>query len=168
MTNFRKPALPAATILAAAAFAAPTYATTAGSTLSISAAITANCTVSTSAVAFGNVNTLSGSAVDASGSIIVTCTNGTAWSAAAGPGGGSGSTVAARAMTSGSNLLNYSLYSDSGRTTLWGDGTLSTTAITGTGSGSAQTSTIYGRVASGQTSAPAGSYTDTVAVTVTY
>jgi spore coat protein U-like protein len=168
MINFRKPALAAAAILATCAFAAPAMAATASSTLSVTATVTANCTVSTSAVAFGNVNTISGSAVDATGSISVTCTNGTAWSAAAGAGGGTGATVAARKMLSGSNLLNYALYSDSGRTTLWGDGTLTTAAITGTGSGSAQSSTIYGRVASGQTSAPAGSYADTVAVTVTY
>jgi spore coat protein U-like protein len=168
MIHFKKSAIAAASVLATCAFAAPAMAATASSTLSVTATVTANCTVSTSAVAFGNVNTLSGSPVDASGSISVTCTNGTAWSAAAGAGGGTGATVAARKMLSGANLLNYALYSDSGRTTLWGDGTLTTAAITGTGSGSAQSSTIYGRVASGQSSVPAGSYADTVAVTVTY
>jgi spore coat protein U-like protein len=142
-------------------------ATTSGN-LSVSANIAASCAVSTNPVAFGSVNPLSGSATDASGAISVTCTSGTAWSAAAGSGAGTGATIASRAMTSGSNLLNYSLYTDSGHSTLWGDGTLSTAAITGTGNGSAQSSTIYGRVPSGQSSAPTGSYSDTVAITVTY
>ena len=47
-------------------------------------------------------------------------------------------------------------------------GTGSTATIGDTGTGSAQAVTIYGRVGSGQTSAPAGSYADTVSVTVTY
>jgi spore coat protein U-like protein len=37
-----------------------------------------------------------------------------------------------------------------------------------TGSGTAQAVTVYGRVFSGQTSVPTGSYSDTVAVTVSY
>ncbi len=71
-------------------------------------------------------------------------------------------------MTSGANLLNYALYTNSGRTTLWGDGAADGAAFSGTGDGTAQASTIYGRVPSGQTSVPIGSYADTVAVTLTY
>ena len=72
-------------------------------------------------------------------------------------------------MASGANLLNYVLYTDSNQTNVWGDGVGGTTAtITGTGTGEAQTQTIYGSIPAGQTGAPAGSYADTVAVTVTY
>jgi spore coat protein U-like protein len=74
-------------------------------------------------------------------------------------------------MASGANLLNYALYTESTRTTIWGEGLLGATGTftgTGTGNGAAQASTIYARVPSGQTSAPAGSYADTVTVTVTY
>ena len=70
-------------------------------------------------------------------------------------------------MTSGANLLNYALYTDSGRTTLWGDGVTGST-IDDTGTGTAQSNTIYGEVLAAQASAPAGSYADTVVVTVTY
>ena len=71
-------------------------------------------------------------------------------------------------MATGANLLNYALYTDSGHTTLWGDGAGGTTAtIDGTGNGISQSSTIYGRVPAGQT-VPAGGYADTVNVTVTY
>jgi spore coat protein U-like protein len=71
-------------------------------------------------------------------------------------------------MTSGANTLNYMLYTDTGRTTLWGDGTASTARLTGTGTGSAQSSTIYGRIASGQSSTPVGSYSDTILVTIDF
>jgi spore coat protein U-like protein len=148
--------------------ATPASAATTGTTLNVSATVTANCTVSSSAVAFGTVNPLSGSDVDASGGITVTCTNGTAWVAAAGVGSGTGASFASRKMASGGNLLNYSLYTDAARANVWGDGTGATTTFSNTGSGIAQAVTVYGRVPSGQATVPPGSYTDTVSVTVTY
>ncbi len=155
---------------AIAAFAAqPALAATATTSLGTSATVTSNCVASTTAVAFGNVNVTSGANTDATGGLSVTCTSGTAWSASAGVGAGTGASLAVRKMTSGSNLLNYALYTETTRTTIWGDGVGGTTGlITGTGDGSAQASTIYARVPSGQTTLPAGSYSDTVAVTVTY
>jgi spore coat protein U-like protein len=156
-------AVPAAILAVSPAFAATT-----SSTLNVSATVTANCTVSTSPLAFGNVNPLSGADVDGAGGITVTCTNGTGWDASAGIGGGSGASFASRRMTAGANLLNYNLYTDAGRTTVWGDGTGSTALISDTGSGVAQSVTIYGRVPLGQTTVPPGAYADTVSVTVTY
>lgn len=156
--------------LASAALLAPSAASaaTTNSTLSVDATVTANCTVSTSPLEFGDVDPLSGSNVDGAGGITVTCTNGTGWTAAAGIGSGSGASFASRRMADGSNLLNYNLYTDAARSSVWGDGTGSTATIGGTGNGSAQNSTVYGRIGSGQTSAPPGSYADTVSVTVTY
>ena len=57
------------------------------------------------------------------------------------------------------NYLNYELYSNAGRTTVW-DNASNRVAYTAA-SKAAQTLTIYGRVAGGQDAA-AGSYTDTV------
>jgi spore coat protein U-like protein len=150
--------------------AAPTAALagTASSTMSVTATVTANCTVSTTALAFGNVNTISGSNIDSTGSLSITCTNGTAWAASAGVGSGSGASFANRKMTAGANLLSYNIYTTAARTVVWGDGTSSTATIPGTGTGNAQSVTVYGRVGSGQTSVPAGAYADTVSVTVTY
>jgi spore coat protein U-like protein len=142
-------------------------ATTSGS-LSVTATVTANCTISTTALAFGNVDTISGSNVDATGGLSITCTNGTAWTATAGVGAGSGASFTNRKMTSGANLLNYNIYTTTARTTVWGSGAGGTGTITGTGTGIVQAVTVYGRIASGQTSVPAGAYADTVAVTVTY
>ncbi|HEX4739654.1 MAG TPA: spore coat U domain-containing protein [Allosphingosinicella sp.] len=152
----------------AAAFTAPADAATTSANLGVSATNSSTCTLSTSPVAFGTMNAVSGSSVDAAGSITVTCTNGTSWSAAADAGSGSGATLATRKLVSGGNLLNYALYTDSARTNVWGDGSSGNSTLSGTGSGSAQNVTVYGRIAAGQTGAPAGSYSDTVSVTVTY
>jgi spore coat protein U-like protein len=149
-------------------FAAPAQAGTVSSNLSVNATVTANCTVSTSALNFGSVDTLSASAVDGSGGISVTCTNGTGWTAAADVGGGSGATFATRRMSQGANLLSYSLYTDAARTNVWGDGTGSTATIGNTATGAVQNVTVYGRIPGSQSSAPPGSYADTISVTVTY
>ncbi|MGE0180024.1 MAG: spore coat U domain-containing protein [Sphingomonas sp.] len=158
---------PGAALLMLAA-AGPAGAATTGSTLNVSANVTSNCTVSTSALAFGSVNVIGGGNVDGSGGLTVTCTSGTAWSAAAGVGAGTGASFASRRMTAGSNQLGYNLYTSSGYSTVWGDGTGGTSLLSGTGTGGAQSVAVYGRVGSGQASVPAGSYADTVAITVTY
>jgi spore coat protein U-like protein len=147
---------------------APAIAGTTNSNIAVSATVNAQCTVTTAAVAFGAYNSLGSADNDATGSLNVTCTNGAAWTAAAGAGTGTGATIAGRKMKSGSNLLNYGLYTDSARTTVWGDGTSSTQTVGTTGSGSAQAITIYGRVPGGQSSAPVGSYADTVSVTIAF
>jgi spore coat protein U-like protein len=157
-----------ATTLAVICLPAPAIAGTASGSLATSATVTANCTVSTTPLAFGNVDSTSASNVDASGGLSITCTNGSAWTASAGVGAGSGASYATRKMTAGSDLLNYNIYTSAARTTVWGDGTASTGTIGGTGNGSAQSVTVYGRVAGGQNGVPVGSYADTVAVTVTY
>ena len=160
----------AATLAGAAAVATsvPARAGSVNSNNSVTATVNAQCTVTTGAVAVGTYDTLGSTNNDATGTLNVTCTNGTAWTAAANAGTGTGATFASRKMSSGSSLLNYQLYTDSGRTTLWGDGSSSTATVGATGTGSAQATTIYGRLPSGQTGAPAGSYADTVAVTITF
>lgn len=155
--------------LFAVAAGSPALAQTATGSLAVSATVTDNCTLTTTPVAFGNIDATASANTDATGGISVTCTNGTTWSAAADAGAGTGATLASRKMTSGANVLSYALYTESTHTTLWGDGAGGTTAtIDGTGSGAVQNTTIYARVPGGQTGAPAGSYADTVVVTVTY
>ena len=69
-------------------------------------------------------------------------------------------------MISGSATIDYKLFSESTRTTNWGN-TVATDTVSGTGSGSAITYTVYGRVIVQATPAP-GTYTDTMTITVTY
>jgi spore coat protein U-like protein len=169
MKNIVRSAGTAFLVAAAAAAASPVSAAETSSNLDVSATVTANCVVSTTAVAFGNVDVTSGQAVQATGDLNVTCTSGTAWAATASAGAGTGASLLTRKMANGANLLNYRLFTDVGRTTVWGDGVEGATAnISGTGSGTQQTRTIYGEVDAGQTGLPAGVYGDTVLVTVTY
>lgn len=156
-------------VLATAGLASPAFAQQDTENLAVSATVSENCVVATSPVAFGSVDVTLNANSDSTGGISVTCTSGTAWTATADDGAAPAGTLAVRQMASGINLLNYALYTDSARTSVWGDGVGGTTGtITGTGTGTADEHIVYARVPSGQTTAPAGSYTDTVVVTVTY
>lgn len=143
-------------------------AATTSATMSTSATVTANCYVTTTAISFGSLNVLREGA-DGTGTFSVECTNGTGWTAAANAGSGTGATMATRKMTAGANTLNYTIYKDSARTVVWGDAAdASTQTIAGTGTGSAVSTTVYGSIPSGQNTVQAGSYSDTVTVTLTY
>lgn len=135
-------------------------------TFTVTAEVENACIVSAANLDFGTVNVLSGADVDATADISVTCTNGASYEV--GLDGGGEADVANRAMNDGATgTLNYSLYSDAGRTTNWGN-TTAVDVVAGTGSGSAQTHTVYGRIPQGQNTVTAGSYTDTITATVTY
>ena len=142
------------------------FAATATSTFTVQVSITATCTInSASTLNFGTQGVLSAN-VDQTSTISVTCTNTTPYNIGLDAGTGAGATVAVRKLTSGGATVNYTLYSDTGRTTVWGN-TVSTDTVSGTGNGAAQSLTVYGRVAAQTTPAP-GTYTDTITVTVTY
>lgn len=139
---------------------------TATTTFTVQIILQASCIInSASTLNFGSTGVLSAN-VDATSTISVQCTNTTPYTISLNPGTGAGATVAARLMTFGGNTVTYSLYRDVGRTLVWGQ-TISTDTTAGTGNGSAQTYTVYGRVPVQITPAPA-TYTDTITVTVTY
>jgi spore coat protein U-like protein len=141
-------------------------AATATSTFTVSITLAATCTVaSPNTLDFGTQGILSAN-VDQTTTFTVTCTNTTTYNVGLDAGLGSGATVATRKMTGGAATVNYTLYSNPGRTTIWGN-TVGTDTVAGTGNGAAQTLTVYGRVPSQTTPAPA-TYTDTITVTVTY
>lgn len=143
-------------------------ATTTTSTFAVSVSLVATCTItSASALNFGSQGILNVN-VDQTATINVICSNATPYNIGLDAGTGTGATIATRKMTSGSNTVNYTLYSNSGRTTLWGN-TIGTNTVSATGDGLAagQSYTVYGRVPV-QTTPAAGSYTDTITVTVTY
>ncbi|NOT41213.1 MAG: spore coat U domain-containing protein [Alphaproteobacteria bacterium] len=142
-------------------------AATATTTFQVTATVLSVCTVSATNLAFGNYDASSGTPNDASSTVTTTCSNTTPYTVALNAGTGSGATVALRRMTNGANTLSYTMYTTAGRTTVWGDGTLSTVTQAGTGNGSGQALTVFGRVPTGQY-VTAGSYTDTVTATVTY
>jgi spore coat protein U-like protein len=149
-------------------------ASTATANLGVSASITNNCTISTAPLAFGAYDPLNGaSAVNGTGTVTVVCTSGmTGAVVTLGQGlhaaGGSSDPVPLRQMQdSGTTKLTYKLYSDSGRTTVWGN-TAGTGLAASTGTGTNQNLTVYGTIDAGQNTLPAGSYADTVVATITF
>jgi spore coat protein U-like protein len=154
----------------ALALAAPMLsdAGTSTTTFPVSAVINSACSVTASALSFGAYNPTSGSPLDGTSAISVYCTVGSAYAVALDVGTGGGA-YAARTIANGANVLDYNLYTSGAHTTVWGDGTGSTSTVAGSGSGllTASTQTVYGRVSALQDK-PAGTYTSTITVTVTF
>ncbi|MDB6106074.1 MAG: Sigma-fimbriae tip adhesin [Gammaproteobacteria bacterium] len=150
-----------------------TDAATATSNLAVTASVSANCTIITALVAFGAYDPVSANATTAlngTGTVSVTCTNGATTTVTLGEGAnaGGGSTAAAparRLKDGGTDFLTYSLYTDTGRTAVWGD--TAGTGLAHTGTGTLTALTVYGAVNAGQ-NVPAGNYSDTVVATITF
>jgi len=137
---------------------------TATTSFNLTATVQAKCAVSANSLAFGNYT---GAQLDSTTTITATCTNTTPYNVGLNAGTATGATVTTRKMTGPSGaLLNYSLFRDSGRTLNWGN-TIGTDTVSGTGNGTAQSITVYGRIPAAQRPTP-GSYNDTITVTLTY
>ncbi len=134
------------------------------STFNVTTTVNANCLISTNTLDFGNYT---GSQIDASTILGINCTNGTPYTIALNVGTGSGASFANRILTSGSSTMMYNLYTDTTRSTVWGDSTSSTQIINDTGTGTNQNHTVYGRLPGTQTPTN-GTYSDTITVTVSY
>jgi spore coat protein U-like protein len=171
MKSFNIKTLTLSTAVAAALFGAtaPIQAdatTTVTTTIAVSASVLSSCGVTALPLAFGTYSPTQSTNTTAQTTVVVTCTNGTPYNVGLNAGIGTGATVASHKLTSGSNLLNYTLYQDSGYSTVWGN-TIGTNTVTGTGSGLTQTINVYGSITALQ-AVPAGSYADTVTVSLTY
>jgi spore coat protein U-like protein len=155
--------------------AALAQAGTATANLTVQITITASCTINAATLDFGSNpgTTLVSTNVDAATTVSVTCTNGSPYSVGMDNGA---NFSASRRMKQGvtTNYLSYGLYTDAGRTNAWTTAasnstcTAANSCFLGTGSGSAQSVNIYGRVPSIGTAPPTGVYTDTVTMTITY
>jgi len=141
-------------------------ATTANTNLQVSATVVSACSVSATALNFGsNINPISAVVpIDASTTLTVQCTATTPYSVALSAGNNAGGNFSARAVLNGAATLGYQLYSNALRTAVWDD---AAGQVAGTGTGSNQSLTVYGRLPS-VTGAVPGTYTDTVVVTITY
>ncbi len=125
----------------------------------------ANCQVSATDIDFGTTGVLS-SNVDAKGSIRVRCTAGVNYQIGLN-GGLSGATdPTQRRMSNGSHSVIYGIYRDAAHMQPWGD-QLGVNTVAATATGTDQVFTTYGRVPP-QPTPPAGTYRDTIVVTVTY
>lgn len=132
------------------------------------------CTASATGVFFGTYNPFSGSNAEDTGSVRIDC------------GGGVGTVAytielnrglysagfSPRRLSSGGNRLNYNLYTNPARTTIWGDGSGGTSVVSDSLSvlkgGSSRAHTVYGRIPARQTWAVVGRYSDTITFTIIY
>lgn len=145
---------------------------------SVSALAAITCSVSAGSVVFGAYDPLAGSDRDSTGSVTVECTKrgifGETVEYEVRLNAGNSGLFTPRAMSSGADTLEYNLHIDPTHTTIWGDGTGGTVSQNGTlswgffGFGTkTQSFTTYGRVFGSQF-VSAGSYQDTIMVTVLY
>jgi spore coat protein U-like protein len=130
----------------------------------VTATVAKQCNVTATPLDFGTVGLLT-AATPGTSTIGVQCTSGSAYNVGLNQGL-NGATINARKMALGATLIGYQLYSNSARTTVWGN-TVGTNTVAGSGNGSVQNLTVYGSVPT-QTTPAAGTYTDTITVTVTY
>ena len=148
--------------------AAPAFAQTATGNLGVSATVAKNCSITTTAVAFGAYDPVVANAtapLDGTGSVVVTCTKGAGTRIDLGLGANVSGTT--RRMAGGTDFLTYQLYQNTGRTTVWGAGAAAGLTIPVAPSRAARTFTVFGRVAAGQDVA-AASYNDTVVATINF
>lgn len=105
-------------------------------------------------------------ALNATADILITCTLSSPYTIELDAGGGAGATTAVRKMTDALlNTVNYSLYKEVAHTNVWGTG--ATDDVDSAGTAAQQTFTVFGLVPA-QATPPAGAYTDTVQVAVTF
>jgi len=133
------------------------------------------CSVTATDVGFGTYSPFNPSAADSTGNVRVSCSllgllsllvNYRIYLSP-----GSGGAYSPRLMHKGSDTLDYNLYTNASRTTIWGNGSGGTSYVEdGYLIGLFTVSrdyTIYGRVPAEQNVAP-GFYSDTLTVTVEY
>ncbi|MBS0970003.1 spore coat U domain-containing protein [Chimaeribacter arupi] len=157
---------------------APLFAGTVTGNMGVTLTVGAGCEVvggnSTGAVnqfgtlSFGEysslANIINSQSTDAAGtgSLQLLCTTGTPFTVALDNGVNAAGGQRRMAGTGGA-FINYNLYQEPARTTLWGPGT----PLAGTGTGTPVNLIVYGQVPA-QTTPAAGTYTDTVTMTVTW
>ncbi|QXP88860.1 Csu type fimbrial protein [Methylococcus capsulatus] len=147
----------------------------ASASLNVTATVASKCKINstTTGLSFGDYDpTDTTDATANNGQIQVKCTKGSTHSITMGPGTGTGANCTGtpvRYMKQGTDQLQYALYQDSGFSTVWG-------CTTGTGGNAYSYSassngysniTVYGKIPAEQ-DVPAGSYSDTVTVTVVF
>jgi len=152
--------------------AGPALAGSATSNFTVTAAVANNCTISSTAIGFGDYDPIVANAstpLDVAGTVVITCTKGAATTIGLNTGNNaanaSGTT---RAMKSGSDYLSYEIYQEAARTTVWGNSGTGLFTPPAAPSKNPRTFQTYGRVPAAQDVPAGASYTDTVTATVNF
>lgn len=138
-------------------------AATTTSSFTVNVLVSATCAISANPM---NFPPYTGVVDTATTTLSITCTNTTPYSVGLNAGLAPGATVASRKMQAGGASMAYALFSNPARTLNWGE-TVGTDTVGGTGTGVAQSLTVYGQISAGQFVNP-GNYVDTITATVTY
>lgn len=137
-------------------------------------AIGASCTVSSTATAFGYYDPVNPTANDTTGSISVSCQAAVALGVSyqISLNAGAYGSLSQRQLGSSDSRLGYQLYTSTARSTVWGDGTSGTSAVSdgyllAVLTVVTRSYSVYGRMPAGQNVAP-GTYNDAITVQLTY
>ncbi|MDB4245835.1 spore coat U domain-containing protein [Amylibacter sp.] len=122
------------------------------------------CSLNYTGVVFGKYDFYNDAALLSSGNIDVSCASGVGYTITLSAGNG---TYEQRVMASGAHLLNYNLFTAANRALVWGDATYGSARVSGSGSGEAVNHVVYGSIPPHQ-NVPAGNYSDTVTVMITF
>jgi spore coat protein U-like protein len=168
-----KLAIVSAMLVGSAGFSTAGYADTDTASMNVSTTVAMSCTITAGQMTFASYDPTATVDNDTNASITSTCTAGGAAVITMGQGdraqGGSSDAIPLRAMFNGSEVtpeyLPYHVYSDSAGGTVWGN--TSDTGKSINADGTAQVFTAYGRIPKNQT-VSSGSFSDSVAVTLTY
>lgn len=133
-------------------------------TMASSAADADSCHVEATPVNFGNYSPISTGPRDSTGRVSVTCNKSLTVVIGLSAGLHAGGSYSNRALSNGRFLLSYQFFTNAARSIVWGDGTGGTGVVQLKAPGSM---TVYGMIPVGQ-AVGAGSYTDTVLVTVIF
>ena len=166
-----KLAIVSAIMACSAGLSASSYAATTTATMTVSSSVATACTMTTGDLTFGAYDPSTAADVDSTATITSTCTLGggavITLSQGGNPDTGSTDGVPLRQMADGANRLKYHLYGDTDRAGVFGNTTGTGLAVTG--SGGAETTTVYGRIVQTENATtPPGTYSDSVLVTLTY
>jgi spore coat protein U-like protein len=158
-------------LILGAATAGIADAATTTTTFAVTATVQSTCSATATPLAFGAYTPGAGPLAQNS-TISVKCTKSTPYTISLNKGTTAGGTVAQRLMAAPGGTLQYNLYTSATFASVFGDGTLGSVTVPGTGAGlaTAHTVTVFGQLldsAFNQATVP-GSYTDTITVTVTY
>jgi spore coat protein U-like protein len=139
----------------------------------------ADCSVSSTGVAFGIYDPTATAATDSTGNLTLVCTyvsgGGQRVNYTVALSTGYSGTFTQRWMRGGPSTLNYNLFDTAARARIWGDGSAGTVVISdgfavGPGQGNNRREVvypIYGRIPA-QQAVDTGNYSDTIVVTLTF
>jgi spore coat protein U-like protein len=146
-------------------------ATTTTTTISVGATLVDHCLISATALTFQPYSPGSG-AVTGTSTVTLRCTNGAIYAVGLSAGSTAGTSMSQRLLASGSNTLQYNLYTSNTYNNVWGDGSGGSAVVAGYSSGFASpiALTVYGQVPDSAANklVPAGIYNDSIIVVLSY